>query len=87
MLRTLRKMNKKRMCNFSIQRQTSEAEMDVCFRLINFASQGNITALTKELEDGTNMNSSDYDLRTAFHIAASVGQEEVVKFFLEKKIP
>ena len=33
------------------------------------------------------MNSSDYDLRTAFHIAASVGQEEVVKFFLDNKIP
>ena len=33
------------------------------------------------------MNASDYDLRTAFHIAASTGQEEVVRFFLDNKIP
>jgi len=33
------------------------------------------------------MNTFDYDLRTPFHIAASVGQYDVVKWFLENKIP
>ena len=37
----------------------------------------------EELANGTNLNSQDYDLRTAFHIAASTGQENVVRFFLE----
>ena len=47
--------------------------METCFRLINYASQGNVEALKEELNKGTEMNSQDYDLRTAFHIAASTG--------------
>ena len=32
------------------------------------------------------MNIQDYDLRTAFHYAASVGQINVVKYLLENKV-
>lgn len=39
-----------------------------------------------ELLNGTDLNSSDYDLRTAFHIAASYGKYDVVKFFLDNNI-
>ena len=86
MLKNLKKLQRN-IFNFSSHRETSDAEMEVCFRLINFASQGNVKALEEELKKGTDMNSSDYDLRTTFHIAASTGQEAVVKFFLDNKIP
>lgn len=61
--------------------------METCIRLIEFASTGNVSALEKEMQAGTDMNAQDYDLRTAFHIAASAGQEDVVRFFLKNNIP
>lgn len=47
--------------------------MDTAFRLISHVSKGDIESLEKEYQNGVNMNSFDYDLRTPLHIAASTG--------------
>ena len=88
MIKTLRQRQiQKLFRTFAKSDQPTEAQMETCFRLINYASSGNIAALKEEFQNGTDMNAQDYDMRTAFHIAASTGQEEVVRFFLENNIP
>ncbi len=37
------------------------------------------------LKNGTDVNSADYDFRTALHIAAAEGHGEVVKLLIEFK--
>ena len=41
---------------------------------------------TKELEGKIDFNKSDYDKRTAIHLAAAEGQLEIVKYLLEKGV-
>jgi ankyrin repeat protein len=61
--------------------------METAFRLITFASCGNLASLEAELASGSDLNSCDYDQRTAFHIAAANGQLEVVQWFMHQKVP
>lgn len=68
--------------NKQVYRNSTMGEMEVAFKLINFASRGDIKSLQEEFDRGTNMNSCDYDKRTPYHIAASVGNYDVVKWFL-----
>ena len=87
MIKTIKKQSiQKIFRTFAQNGQPSESQMETCFRLINYASSGDVAALKEELQKGTDMNAQDYDMRTAFHIAASTGQEEVVRFFLENNI-
>lgn len=66
---------------------SSESQMETAFRLITFASTGNLSSLEAELAAGSDLNASDYDRRTAFHVAAASGQLEVVKWFMQHKVP
>lgn len=50
--------------------------------LIDAAARGDAEELKKLLSSGSNVNASDYDMRTALHLAASEGHLEVVKFLL-----
>ena len=61
--------------------------METAYRLISYVSDGNIAALEQEYKDGVDLNSSDYDLRTPFHIASAIGSQEMVKWFIGKNIP
>ena len=54
-------------------------------KLISYASDGNIEQV-KKLEGKIDFNKSDYDKRTALHLAASEGKVEIVKYLLEKNI-
>ena len=61
--------------------------METAYRLITYVSEGNIAALEQEFKNGVDLNSMDYDLRTPFHIASALGNQEVVKWFIDKNIP
>lgn len=52
------------------------------FALCRYASKGDIEALRKIHETGTNMSIADYDGRTAMHLAACYDQVDVLKFLL-----
>lgn len=51
--------------------------------LCKAAAKGDIGGLRRCLEAGYDMNSRDYDHRTALHLAASEGHLEVVVFLLQ----
>eukprot|EP00005_Dracoamoeba_jomungandri_P007280 CAMPEP_0174264124 /NCGR_PEP_ID=MMETSP0439-20130205/21398_1 /TAXON_ID=0 /ORGANISM="Stereomyxa ramosa, Strain Chinc5" /LENGTH=470 /DNA_ID=CAMNT_0015349851 /DNA_START=163 /DNA_END=1572 /DNA_ORIENTATION=- len=61
-----------------------QAIRDLCF----FASQGNIFALKKLIEgDGAikvDVDAFDYDKRTALHLAAAQGHDEVAKYLIHR---
>ena len=46
------------------------------------ASEGNLRGLQNALANGLPVNSADYDGRTALHLGAAEGNEEVVKYLL-----
>eukprot|EP00095_Tigriopus_kingsejongensis_P005251 maker-scaffold353_size198981-snap-gene-0.36 protein:Tk05251 transcript:maker-scaffold353_size198981-snap-gene-0.36-mRNA-1 annotation:"glutaminase liver mitochondrial" len=54
-----------------------------CITLLFAAKSGDITALKRHYLQGVDLNQSDYDGRTALHVAAAEGQFECVKFLLE----
>lgn len=55
--------------------------VELCFS----AASGNVDNVRKILDSGTEVNSVDYDRRTALHIAASEGHLEVAKLLLSRK--
>tara|TARA_B100001142_G_C14250743_1_gene623103 strand:- start:485 stop:1294 length:810 start_codon:yes stop_codon:yes gene_type:complete len=59
-------------------------------RLLSAASNGDINSVRAIYAKGFDLNSSDYDGRTALHLAASEGEYEIVEFLLTNgvnKIP
>jgi ankyrin repeat protein len=50
--------------------------------LCSAAQLGHVTTLKELVESGANINASDYDGRTALHIASSEGNFDVVKYLL-----
>lgn len=52
--------------------------------LLNSASQGDVTGMVQLLDEGASINSSDYDKRTAIHLAASEGHVAVVELLLSR---
>jgi len=53
------------------------------FLIINASAKGNLDHLKTLVEKGTDINSFDYDKRTALHLACSEGQMKVVKWLVK----
>jgi glutamate dehydrogenase len=67
------------------QRMFSSARIEAdVFQMVNAAAQGQTKVLASLLEGGLDVNQSDYDMRTALHLAASEQRLPVVKFLVEK---
>ncbi|XP_055339794.1 glutaminase liver isoform, mitochondrial-like isoform X1 [Paramacrobiotus metropolitanus] len=64
--------------------QKSEAKGLRVVSLLFSAASGDLVALRRLYLKGLDMNQCDYDGRTALHLAASEGHEEVVRFLLER---
>ncbi len=56
----------------------SESEINLFFR----AAKGDWIGVAKILDSGTSVNASDYNSRTALHLAAERGHVEVVKYLI-----
>ena len=65
-----------------MQPQTMDSEAP--YRLLHFSSKGDKGGVIQELKKGVEANLADYDKRTALHLAASEGCEEIVVLLLEK---
>ena len=50
------------------------------------AFQGDLHEIQRLVASGVDLNEGDYDGRTGIHLAASEGQEDVVKFFIAKGV-
>ncbi|MGQ4003541.1 glutaminase A [Francisellaceae bacterium CB52] len=59
-------------------------ESNLTFELIWAASMGDLTEVRRSVALGADVNKGDYDNRTALHLAAAEGQEDVVKYLLDK---
>lgn len=53
-------------------------------KLMYLVNEGDLDGITELLESGTDVNFRDIDHRTALHIAACQGYDDVVKLLLEK---
>ena len=60
--------------------------MDNVINLIYAASCGDIDEIKRIEAKGVDLNVSDYDGRTALHLAASEGQFEVVDYLIKRKV-
>lgn len=52
--------------------------------LLSYASKGNVTAIKELLDAGAAVNASDYDGRTALHLAACEGHLPVAELLLQR---
>lgn len=52
--------------------------------LLSSASNGDVTGVIQLLDEGASINSTDYDKRTALHLAASEGHVAVVELLLSR---
>ncbi|KAG0629801.1 hypothetical protein M758_1G131600 [Ceratodon purpureus] len=52
--------------------------------LLSSASKGDVAGVKQLLDEGASINSSDYDKRTALHLAASEGHVPVVELLLKR---
>lgn len=52
--------------------------------MLFFASQGDVEGINSLLDEGADVNSADYDGRSALHLAASEGKLEAVELLLKK---
>ena len=59
-------------------------ESNLTFELIWAASMGEITEVRKNIALGADVNKGDYDNRTALHLAAAEGQEDIVKYLINR---
>ena len=57
---------------------------NLTFELVWAAGMGDISEVRKSVALGADVNKGDYDNRTALHLAAAEGQENVVKYLLDK---
>ena len=65
-------------------RRTRAATGDAATELCDAASKGNIPQLRALIEEGLDVNTGDYDRRTALHLAASEGLLEVVTYLVDE---
>ena len=63
-----------------------ENKIDNVIGLIYAASHGDIDEIKKIEAKGIDLNSADYDGRTALHLAASEGQQEVVDYLIQRNV-
>jgi len=59
-----------------------DAEQEGVMSLLYSATTGDLTAIRRFNMQGCNMTASDYDRRTALHLAAAEGHLEVIKFLV-----
>ncbi|XP_076956892.1 serine/threonine-protein kinase VIK-like [Bidens hawaiensis] len=64
--------------------QVQKTESDGMLRLLYCSGKGNKCGVMQELDNGVDPNASDYDKRTALHLAACEGFIEIVLLLLEK---
>eukprot|EP00249_Psilotum_nudum_P034464 c53552_g1_i1 orf=224-1552(+) len=59
-------------------------EMDGTLQLLYLANNGDLEGIESLLDQGVNVNSADFDNRTALHIAACDGNKEVVDLLIRR---
>lgn len=59
-------------------------ESNLTFELIWAASAGDLSEIKRAVALGVDINKSDYDKRTALHLAAAEGHEDIVKYLIRK---
>ncbi|QLE79581.1 glutaminase A [Francisella sp. Scap27] len=59
-------------------------ESNLTFELIWAASTGDLTEVRRSVALGADINKGDYDNRTALHLAAAEGHDDVVRYLLNK---
>ena len=64
--------------------QPQTMDLEGPYRLLYCSSKGDKGGVIQELEKGVEANLADYDKRTALHLAACEGCEEIVVLLLEK---
>ena len=60
-------------------------DSNLTFELIWSASTGDISEVRRTVVMGVDINKGDYDHRTALHLAASEGHDDIVKYLISKK--
>ncbi|XP_045613770.2 glutaminase liver isoform, mitochondrial isoform X1 [Procambarus clarkii] len=60
----------------------AESKAQILFDLLFSAAAGDLSALRRHSLSGTDMQTKDYDGRTALHVATSEGHLEIVKYLL-----
>ena len=63
-----------------------KTEMNNMLAVCWAASQGDLNELQRLVASGVDLSQGDYDGRTGLHLAASEGHEEIVRFFISKKV-
>ncbi len=66
------------------RRNAMEAEADLSFGLLWAAAKGDLWEIRRLRAAGIDLNITDYDGRTALHLAASEGQKRVAAYLLER---
>ncbi|GAB4221794.1 MAG: glutaminase A [Francisella sp.] len=61
-----------------------DLHLNLTLELIWAASNGDISEIKRALALGADINQGDYDKRTALHLAAAEGHEEIVEYLLYK---
>ncbi|MBI3342069.1 glutaminase [Candidatus Curtissbacteria bacterium] len=64
----------------------NENKMQGVMAVCAAASQGDLYEVQRLEANGVALDEGDYDARTGMHLAAAEGHEEVVRYFIEKKV-
>ena len=64
----------------------NENKMQGVMAVCTAASQGDLYEIQRLEANGVPLDEGDYDARTGIHLAASEGHEEVVRYFVERKV-
>lgn len=59
-------------------------ESNLTFELVWAASTGDVSEVKRTIALGVDINKGDYDKRTALHLAAAEGHEDIVKYLVRK---
>ncbi|WP_196886056.1 glutaminase A [Aureivirga sp. CE67] len=68
------------------RKRKHETKVNKLINLMYAAGFGDLNEIQRLEAEGMSLNSSDYDGRTALHLAASENQLEIVKYLLDKKV-
>lgn len=69
-----------------VRKETHESKEHIVMNMMYAAAHGDINLLTRYSDIGVDMNQSDYDMRTALHLAACNNHLNVVKYLVEQKV-